>query len=168
MFTKRKFRKSEHEETNFELQITALIDTLVIILIFMLKTTAMESLEIEQQKNLTIPMVNDGVSTAVTKEARLSISGEGVFWNGSQIVFTENFQTITKEARNGGSQWNQLSAAIQEAAQTAATAAGVAKFEGKLLLEADRNTPYPLLDQALKVARQHGYKDIRFVGARYN
>ena len=167
MFTKRKFRKSEHEETNFELQITALIDTLVIILIFMLKTTAMESLEIEQQKNLVIPMVNDGVSTAATRDARLSISGEGVFWNGSQIVFTENFQTITKEARTGGSQWNQLSAAIQEAAKTAA-GQGSEKFEGKLLLEADRNTPYPLLDQALKVARQHGYKDIRFVGARYN
>lgn len=169
MFSNRKkFRTSHHEETNFELQITALIDTLVIILIFMLKTTAMESLEMPQEKNLTIPMVNDGVSTSATREARLSINGEGVFWNGSQIVFTENFQTITKEARIGGSQWSQLSAAIQEAAKTAAAATGDAKFEGKLLLEADRNTPYPLLDQALKVARQHGYKDIRFVGARYN
>ena len=165
---RRKFRKSEHEEANLELQCTVLIDTLVIILIFMLKTTAMESLEIEQQKDLKIPMVHDGITeNSSSKNAKLSINGEGIYWNGAQIVTTENFQTITQESKVGGSQWNQLSAVIQEAAKTS-TQGDDKKTAGKLLLEADRNTPYPLLDQALKVARQHGYKDILFVGARYN
>lgn len=163
----KRFRTSSHEETNFELQITALIDTLVIILIFMLKTTAMESLEIEQQKNLNIPMVNDGVNQA-GKEAKLSINAEGVYWNGNQIVTTENFHYVSKDAQIGGAEWTRLSNTIEEAAKAAQGAEGAEKFEGKLLLEADRNTPYPLLDQALKIARQHGYKDIRFVGARYN
>jgi biopolymer transport protein ExbD len=165
---RRKFRKSEHEETNFELQITALIDTLVIILIFMLKTTAMESLEIEQQKDLNIPMVNDGVTENTgSKNARLSINGAGVYWNGAQIITTENFQAISQDSKVGGKAWTQLSAVIQEAAKTASEGQ-TEKFQGKLMLEADKNTPYPLLDQALKVARQHGYKDILFVGARYN
>lgn len=159
------FRKVRHEETNFELQITALIDTLVIILIFMLKTTAMESLEVEQQKNLVIPMVNDGISQSADKEARLSISGDGLFWNGQQMVHTENFQAVTPGAKAGGQEWSQFSTVIQ---QTAEQQKSENRFGGKLLLEADRNTPYPLLDQALKLARQQGFKDIRFVGARYN
>lgn len=165
MFGKRKFRKSEHEETNFELQITALIDTLVIILIFMLKTTAMESLETDTQKDLRIPMVHDGQMDNATKHARLSINPSGLFWNGTQLVHTDQFQATVPAAKLGGTQWTQLASVI---AETASAQKAENKFEGKLLLEADRDTPYPLLDQALKVARQHGFKDIRFVGARYN
>lgn len=161
----KKFRKSRPEETNFELQITALIDTLVIILIFMLKTTAMESLEADQQKNLVVPMVNDGVSQSADREARLSISGDGLFWNGQQMIRTENFQPSGPEARQGGEQWSAFTAVIEK---TAEQQKAENRFAGKLLLEADRNTPYPLLDHALKLARQHGFKDIRFVGARYN
>ena len=41
-------------------------------------------------------------------------------------------------------------------------------FDGKLLLQADKSTPFPALQEVLRAAKSHGYKDIRFVGAKYN
>lgn len=166
MAKKKGFRKTNHEESNFELQITALIDTLVILLIFMLKTTAMESLELNQTKDLYIPMVHDGISQS-TKEAKLSISQDGVFWNNSQFVFTNSFQPAEADQKVTAGQWEQFSAAIADSAKSSQGEQGN-EFKGKVYLEADKNTPFPVLDRVLKVARQHGYKDIRFVGARYN
>ncbi len=170
MAKRKKFRKTDHEQSNFELQITALIDTLVILLIFMLKTTALESLELNQTKDLYIPMVHDGISTS-SKEAHLSISKDGVFWNGDQFVFTEKFQPTENNSRVTSTQWTQFSQAIAQSAkekQEQEQAAAEEEFKGRLYLEADKNTPFPMLDRALKVARRHGFKDIRFVGARYN
>lgn len=168
MAKKKGFRKTDHEQSNFELQITALIDTLVILLIFMLKTTALESLELDQTKDLYIPMVHDGISTS-TKEARLSISKEGIFWNGDQFVFTEGFRPSERDGKVANIQWKQFSDAIAESAKAKREAdTSGEEFKGKLYLEADKNTPFPVLDRALKAARQNGFVDIRFVGARYN
>ncbi len=164
---KKGFRKTSHEQSNFELQITALIDTLVILLIFMLKTTAMESLELDQTKDLYIPMVHDGISTS-TKEAKLSISKDGIFWNDDQFVFTEGFRPSESDGKVSKIQWQQFSAAIAETAKVKKEESEKPEFKGKLYLEADKNTPFPMLDRALKTARQHGFSDIRFVGARYN
>ena len=67
-------KRRKHQESNFELQITALVDTLVIILIFMLKSVATDSLELETSKGITVPMVVNGMTAG--KGSRLDISAE--------------------------------------------------------------------------------------------
>ena len=166
---RRRKKKNSLVDSNFDLQITALIDTLVILLIFMLKSTSMQSLEIETEADLVIPMVNDGKSTA-SAESRLSINSDGLFWNGEQFIVTENFRSIRGDQKATSTQWKDFSIAVSTSANSEKEkyeAAGK-KFVGKIYIEADRDTPYTLLDRALKVAHQHGYMDIRFVGARYN
>jgi len=155
------FKKSRHQESAFELQITALIDTLVIILIFLLKSMATDTLEVEQGKHMTLPMVFNGMSTG--KGSRLDITAEGVSWNGQQYVKTQGFDV--KKPVNGDDGWKALNTAIdasvkQEQADKT--------FDGKLLLQADKKTPFPALQEVLRVAKAHGYKDIRFVAAKYN
>ncbi len=155
------FRKAKHHESNFELQITALIDTLVIILLFLLKSISSESLELEQSKGITMPMVNNGISTGAG--SRLDISAEGVSWNGQTYVQTKDFNV--KKPVNGADGWKALEVAItasvsQEKAEN--------KFDGKLMLQADKKTPFPVLQEVLRVAKSHGYKDIRFVAAKIN
>jgi biopolymer transport protein ExbD len=155
------FKKRKHLESNFELQITALVDTLVIILIFMLKSVATDSLELETSKGITVPMVVNGMTAG--KGGRLDISAEGVSWNGQKYLETEGFDV--KKPINGPDAWKALDTAI---AASVAQEKADENFEGKLLLQADKKTPFPVLQEVLRVAKSHGYKDIRFVGAKYN
>lgn len=155
------FKKRKHLESNFELQITALIDTLVIILIFLLKSIATDTLELEQGKGITIPSVTNGMTTG--KGSKLDIAAEGVSWNGQTYLQTAEFNV--KKPLNGADGWKALNAAI---AATVTEEKAENKFDGKLLLQADKKTPLPVLQEVLKAAKSHGYKDIRFVGAKYN
>jgi biopolymer transport protein ExbD len=155
------FKKSRHLESNFELQITALIDTLVIILIFLLKSIATDTLEVEQGKHMTLPMVFNGMTTG--KGSRLDITAEGVSWNGQLYLETQAFDV--KKPVNGSDGWKALNTAIDA---TVKQEQSDKTFDGKLLLQADKKTPFPTLQEVLRVAKSHGYKDIRFVGAKYN
>lgn len=157
----RTLKKSKPLESNFELQITALIDTLVIILIFLLKSIATDTLDVEQSKGMTLPMVQNGITTGVG--SRLDITSDGVSWNGQKYVTLKSFDV--KRPLNGEDGWNALHTAIA-ATVTQETAGG--KFDGKLLLQADKGTPFPALQEVLRAAKSHGYKDIRFVAAKYN
>lgn len=145
-------KRKKHLESNFELQITALVDTLVIILIFMLKSVSIESLEIDIGKNISLPSVTGGVS--VGKGGRLNIATDGVTWNDTKIF----------EGSGTNKGWADLSNAIGETVKKEKTEK---IFDGTLLLQADKNTPFPILQQALRAAKNHGYKDIRFVGMKY-
>lgn len=154
-------RKSRPLESNFELQITALIDTLVIILIFLLKSIATDTLDVEQAKAMRIPMVFNGMTTG--KGSRLDISAGGVSWNGQKYLELNEFDV--KKPVNGEDGWKALHSAI---AATVTQEQADKTFDGKLLLQADKGTPFPALQEILKAAKSHGYKDIRFVGAKYN
>jgi biopolymer transport protein ExbD len=156
------FKKRKHQESNFELQITALIDTFVILLIFLLKSIATDSLEVEQGSGITLPMVMNGMTSAAPG-GMLDISSEAVSWNGQKYLEIAGFDL--KKPINGEDGWNALNNAI---AATVAQEKTESSFEGKLLLQADKKTPFPVLQELLRVAKSHGYKDIRFVGAKYN
>lgn len=145
-------KRRKHLEGNFELQITALVDTLVIILIFMLKSVSIESLEIDIGKNIILPSVTGGVS--VGKGGRLNLATDGVTWNDVKVF----------DGAGQGKDWNALSNAIGE---TVKKEKAEKTFDGTLLLQADKNTPFTVLQQALRIAKGHGYKDIRFVGTKY-
>jgi biopolymer transport protein ExbD len=155
------FKKQRPLESNFELQITALIDTLVIILIFLLKSIATDTLDLEQSKGITMPMVVNGMTTG--KGSRLDISAEAVSWNGQKYLEMAAFDV--RKPINGEAGWKGLEAAIAATVNQEKTDKS---FDGKLLLQADKKTPFPVLQEVLKVAKSHGYKDIRFVGAKYN
>jgi biopolymer transport protein ExbD len=155
------FRKHKHVESNFELQITALIDTLVIILIFLLKSIATDTLEIEQGKGITLPMVVNGMTAG--GGSKLEISPDNVSWNGHKLIEMKDFDV--EKPLNGQDGWKALHTAISA---TVAQEKADKKFDGKLLLQADKHTPLPALQEVLKVAKSYGYKDIRFVGAKYN
>lgn len=154
-------RKSKHLESNFELQITALIDTLVIILLFLLKSISSDSLDLETSKGIKMPSVMNGISTG--KGSRLDISATGVSWNGKTYVESINFDL--KNASTGAEGWKNLDVAMQA---TAELEKKNNVFDGKLLLQADKETPFPALQEVLRVAKSHGYKDIRFVASKIN
>lgn len=153
-------RKRKPLESNFELQITALIDTLVIILLFMLKSISMESLEVETGKGITMPTVQNGMTAG--NGARLYVATDGVSWNSQKLV---NWDTYANAQKAPAQEWTSLGQAMAEQVKKEKEDK---TFEGKLLLQADKDVPYPVLQQALRAARNQGYKDIRLVGAKLN
>lgn len=155
------FKKHKPLESNFELQITALIDTLVIILIFLLKSIATDTLDVEQAKNMHIPMVMNGLTDG--KGSRLDITSEAVTWNGQKFLDLKGFDM--KHPLNGEDGLKALNTAI---AATVTQGQADKSFDGKLFVQADKATPFPALQELLRIAKSHGYKDIRFVGAKYN
>ena len=155
------FRKRRHHESNFELQITALIDTLVIILIFLLKSVATDSLEVDQGKGITIPSVMNGMTAG--KGSRLEVSSTGVVWNGQKTVEMKDFDI--KHPLNGETGLSALNSAI---ATSVIKEKADNSFDGALLFQADKSAPLVAIQEVLKIAKSHGYKDIRFIGAKYN
>ncbi len=154
-------KKHKPQDGAFELQITALIDTLVIILIFLLKSIATDTLDVEQSKGIALPMVNNGMTAG--KGSLLDISAEAVRWNGQKYLETKALDL--KKPVNGEDGWNALHSAMAATVKQEQTDK---TFDGKLLLQADKHTPFPALQEVLRAAKSHGYKDIRFVGAKYN
>lgn len=151
-------KKTAHHDGNFELQITALVDTLVIILIFLLKSMATDTLELEQGKGMKIPTVLNGISTGIGD--RLLVTSDGISWNSTKFI------TLEKFSRKGdAAEWKTLSGAMADSAKVEKDKN---EFTGKLFLQADKESPYSLVQEALKMAKTHGYKDIRFVGAKLN
>ena len=159
----RLFQRKHPEEINFELQITALIDTLVILVIFMLKTSSMESLETSMTEGTVLPNVFDGRTTG--KGPKLIVNARGVQWNQTPYIILEQFSAREPASSPGGSQWQALATAIEA---TAKSEKDTNAFEGKFFLEADQNTPFPLLNRVLQIAKQYGYKDVQFIGVKYN
>ena len=155
------FKRKAHAESAFELQITALIDTLVIILIFLLKSIATDTLDIEQSKGITMPMVFNGMTAGAGN--RVDISAEAVSWNGQKFIEMKAFDI--KKPLNGADGWKGLETAMSASAEKDKEDK---ENGGKLLVQADKHTPFPVIQEVLKVAKSHGYKDIRFVGAKYN
>lgn len=155
------FKKRSHAESNFELQITALVDTLVIILIFLLKSIATDTIEIEQSKGIIMPSVFNGLTD--TKGSKMAVSATAVSWNGQEYLQLKDFDI--KSPLNGKNGWNALNTAIEA---TVKQEKAENTFNGKLLLQADKATPYPVLQEVLKTAKSYGYKDIKFVAAKYN
>ena len=151
-----KLKKSHGSDSNFELQITALIDTLVILLLFLLKSISTETLEMETGKEIGIATVNDGKMDGTGN--RLEISKSELRWNGQTLAKLEDFQVNATGM-----------AALKNAVETSAKEETVAgKFEGKLFLQADKSTPLSTIKDSLSIAKQVGYKDIKFVGAKIN
>jgi biopolymer transport protein ExbD len=157
------FKKVRHTETNFELQITALIDTLVIILIFLLKTISMESLEASAAKGLTAPTVSNGYTTG--EGSRLVISREIIQWNSKDCLKTTD--VIGKDLRAAQGEWSKLASAIKQSQKETKDETSKEKA-AKLFLQADRSIPFYVIQNAIHVARQYGFKDIQFIGAKYN
>ena len=161
-----KKKRREQEEPHFEIQITALIDTLIILVIFLLKTTSVEILQMEREAETNLPLVSEGNKRSINSKLRLSINKDGLFWNGEKVIVANNFELATTSEtgwQNLSQKMKSSAAEVEEKAEKESK-----KFDGDFFLEADKETPYPLLSKALATAKKNGLKNIKFVGVRYH
>lgn len=162
-------KKSRRGEQNFELQITSLIDTLVIILVFMLMTVGTGSVNLEMASNITLPWATNGAD--LPQGLKLVAKVDGIYLDQELVAPLKDAKTPSNLLSEGGRKivplYQKLALMAQESKkQAAASKNGSVKFEGKVLFQADKKVPLKTVKQVMYSAARAGYNDFKFAVIR--
>ncbi|MBI3555686.1 MAG: biopolymer transporter ExbD [Deltaproteobacteria bacterium] len=159
-------KKARRGEQDFYLQITSLIDTLVIILVFMLMTIGSGSVNLEMASNIKLPWSTQGAD--LTQGLKLVARMDGVSLEQEAIVPMKDGVIAHNLTSEDGKKVTVLFQKMLTKAQESRKAAdktGV-KFEGKVLVQADKAVPLKTIKQLLYTAARAGYNDFKFAVVR--
>ncbi|MCC6278114.1 MAG: biopolymer transporter ExbD [Oligoflexia bacterium] len=158
----RALRKSQGG--TFGLQITSMIDMFTLILVFLLKSYSSSTVTLVPGQGLNLPgstATNPGIEAL-----EMTVSSEGIFVDSKQII---KFDSGRLPASVMDKADNRFIRPLFEALNEQATKSkGIAeknedvKFDGKIILQADRSIPYALLKQVMYTATIAGYSDFKF------
>lgn len=158
LFGKKRRRGSD----DFYLQITSLIDTLVIILVFMLMSLGSSNVNIDVASNIRLPASYQGAELA--QALKLVAKTDGIYVEEEKVAPLQNALALAGSTAEDGKKIVPLFQKLSKLAldnQKAAKASGV-KFEGKILLQADKSIPLKTIKQVLYTAARAGYNDFKF------
>lgn len=159
-------KKLKRGEQDFYLQVTSLIDTLVIILVFMLMTIGSGSVNLEMASNIKLPWSTLGGE--LTQGLKVIVRLDGITVDEKGVVPMKNGEIAASATAESGHKivplFQTLAAKAQES-KKAAEKTGV-KFEGKVLLQADKTIPLKTVKQVLYTAARAGYNDFKFAVVR--
>jgi biopolymer transport protein ExbD len=158
-------RKLAEPETVRDLNITPMMDMMTIILVFLLKSFTSSSALIQLDQNLQVPASNTQLKP---KEAvPVTITRKVVLVEGTPVVPVNNGRVDPAHKPQGDNGY--LIAPIKDRLdvvakreQRVAERMGH-KFEGELMVVADRSTPYRLLTEVLYSCGQAGYANYRLL-----
>jgi len=153
-------------EQDFPLQITSLIDSLVIILIFMLMTVGSGSINLEMATNIKLPWVSSGAD--LTQGVKLVTRVDGIYLEEEKVAPLHNGAVMPETTAEAGKKilpLFQKLASIAVESTKAAEKSGV-KFEGKVLIQADKTIPLKTIQKQLYTAARAGFHDFKFAVLR--
>jgi len=158
-------KKLRRGEQDFYLQITSMIDTLVIILVFMLMTLGGSNIELDPASGITLPWSTQG--SELTQGLKLVAKPDGVYIDQEKIAPLENGTANRAVMAEAGRKIVPLFQKLAVLAQQSKKAAGAkVKFEGKILFQADKNIPLKTIKQILYTSARAGYNDFKFAVVR--
>ena len=148
---KRMFFKNQgrRKREDMELDITSLLDVLVILLVFLLKSYNASDLKLDLVKNLTIPksesikLGNHAVIVQVDSDKKLYVNKEelGIIrGNGESKALLEALNTIRKNARTPA-----------------------AKKDKSINLVFDKKIPYKVMKSVMHTSAIAGYTQFKFI-----
>lgn len=155
-------RKTAPASQDFSLPITSLADIFIILLVFLIKTSASGSLSISPSAGLQLPVANAG--SEEIEALKIELGKTSVTVEGQPVVELKDFSFDEKDIRGGLSQ--QLAQALQkyrERQQWISKANSDVKADSKLILIADQNSPYKAIKYVLASAALNGYTDFKLV-----
>jgi len=147
----------------FKIQITSMVDMFVILLVFLLKTYSTSPVNITPKQGMRIPE-----STATTDPVdvvKLIVSQDAVFVEDKKVMDL-NKGHVPAEAmdKNDPSFLKSLFQALDERAKLAKSISKVNdsfEFDGKVLMQADRDLPYEVLQKVMYTSMMAGYADVK-------
>jgi biopolymer transport protein ExbD len=148
---------------NFKIQITSMVDMFVILLVFLLKSFSTSPVQITPKQGLRLPAstsIKDPVDVV-----KLIVSEDAVFVEDKKIVDLKQGHVDAKDVDSSDPQFiRKLYEALDQHAQLAKNIQKVNdtfEFDGKILMQADRDLPYDLLKRVMYTSMMAGYSDVK-------
>ncbi len=159
----------------FALQLTSLMDALMIIVVFLLKSYGISSMNIAQDAQLQLPVsrapeaFGEGLTLMVARD-RIVVDGQPV------VQFTGNpeertFQLPEGTVENGGNERGilPLFEALQKkkadfellASRSPDPTSALKQWKGEIMVQADKGVPYEILRRVMFTAGRAGYQKFR-------
>ncbi|MCX7958248.1 MAG: biopolymer transporter ExbD [Deltaproteobacteria bacterium] len=163
----RKKKKSRLEEHEYPLNITAMMDMMTIILVYLLKSYSSDPTNITPQGDLSMPFS----TTRLKPEAAvpLAISKNSILVNDKEVCKINNFK-VDPNCKEGKSEeqymiqtlYSALDAERQKQEEIAAYNSSQ-QFKGLVLIMGDKDIPFRIVSEVLYTAGQAQFGNFKFV-----
>lgn len=153
--------------SSFKIQITSMVDMFVILLVFLLKTYSTSPVNITPKEGLKLP--ESSATTDPVDVVKLIVSEDGVFVEEKKVLELQHGRIPAGVAdANDPSFLRTLYEALDERAKLAKSISQVNdsfEFDGKVLMQADRELPYEVLQKIMYTSMMAGYADVKLAVA---
>lgn len=150
--------------SNFKIQITSMVDMFVIILVFMIKSYSTSPIQVTPSKDLRLP--SSSSLTPPKDVLKIKISKSAVSVEDRTVVELKNGQVpLDKISKDHASFIEPLFNDLEKEAKKTEELAKVnetVKFSGEVLIQADKDMPYEVLEKVMYTALAAGYSDVKF------
>jgi biopolymer transport protein ExbD len=166
MSKKKSFVRRGGQSGEMSLNITAMADIFVVILVFLLKGFSSGAMNITPTAGLTLPMAF--AEEQSVEALKLEISEGAVAVEGQPVTQLVNFDFEKAERQPNGT-LKSLSAKLEtERKRQLLIAQGNAdeKVDARIVVIADQRVPYATLKAVLASAAVHGYTDFKLAVAK--
>jgi biopolymer transport protein ExbD len=141
--------------------ITSLIDVFTILVVFLLKNFSAEGSLVSNAENLTLPY---STSTKDVKEVnlQLAITSDMILVDDQPVVPTEDVKNIPNE--DPDPQCLKLKESLEakhQMEEEMVKMGALNKFEGKVVIQIDKNIPFDWVYKVINTASKVGYTNIK-------
>jgi len=153
--------------SSFKIQITSMVDMFVILLVFLLKTYSTSPVNITPKEGMRLP---ESTSLAEPIDVvKLMVSRDGVFVEDKKVMDLDkgHLQAGAADANDA----SFLRPLFEELDKRAKLAKDISKvndsfeFDGKVLMQADRDLAYDVLQKVMYTSMMAGYADVKLAVA---
>lgn len=152
----------------FKIQITSMVDMFVILLVFLLKSYSTSPVNISPKEGMSIPESSSNVDPI--EVVNLIVSKDAVFVEDEKIIDLKSGKLDTGDLDSNDNQFiRKLYQALDQHAEKAKNISKVNEefvFDGKILLQADRDINYDVLKRVMYTSMMAGYADVKLAVAQ--
>jgi biopolymer transport protein ExbD len=151
-------RKRRTIRSGFDLQLTSMLDVLVIILIFLLKNYNVSMNQINTPKDLQLPVSTS--QNIPTDTILVTVTLDSLSVGQTVLTSTE----LDEEGRRIAPLFTTLTQAREKAEALLADKKSL--FDGIIAIQADKKVPYDKVRKVMYTASSAGFKVFRFLAAQ--
>ncbi len=154
---------NKRADGTFKIQITSMVDMFVILLVFLLKSFTTSPVQITPSQELTLP------ASTSTKDPvdglKMVVSQQGIYVEDLKIVTLENGSVSKTNVDKADP--NFIRALFEELDKHAEKSKKISqvnedlKFDGKIIVQADRDLSYETLKKVMYTSMLAGYADVK-------
>lgn len=156
-------KRARKQKGPFEIDITSLLDILVILLVFLLRSYNSSGVTMNIPKGIELPKSeSQSINTA---GVMIQVSKDKIWVDSDTVLETENLPRVVYD--QGGRRivplFNALVKKKEEIKKVTSQAPGAQKFSGNANLIIDKSLKYSYLKKVMYTAAEAGFKEFKFV-----